>query len=133
MIVGHGHDLVDIRRIEKLIEAQGERFLKRCFTEEEVALAERRREGGLYSATLAKRFAAKEACAKALGCGVGAMAAMHEIGVIRNGNGKPDIALAGEAAERLKSLLPDGMKARLHLSLSDEYPYASASVIIEAF
>jgi holo-[acyl-carrier protein] synthase len=131
MIIGTGHDLVDIRRIEKLLDTQGERFLERCFTAEEIALAEKRKGGGLYATTLAKRFAAKEACAKALGCGIGEFAALNEIGVVHSESGRPEMLLTGAAAERLAAIVPEGMRGQLHVSLSDEYPYASAFVVID--
>lgn len=132
MIVGTGTDIVDTRRIEAALARFGERFISRCFTEDEIARAERRRPGGTHIATYAKRFAAKEALAKALGTGIAKGVRMKDIGVINDENGKPDIILSGVAAERLNALLPAGHRAVIHLSLSDEPPIAKATVMIEA-
>lgn len=132
MIIGTGTDIVDTRRIEAALARFGERFIRRCFTEDEIAKAERRRPGGTHIATYAKRFAAKEAMAKALGTGIAKGVRMKDIGVVNDENGKPDIVLAGVAAERLAGLLPPGHKAVIHLALSDEPPIAKASVMIEA-
>jgi holo-[acyl-carrier protein] synthase len=126
MIIGIGHDLVDIRRIEDMLETHGERFLKRCFSEDEVVLAEARRERGQYASTLAKRYAAKEACLKALGCGHADGVYLKDVEVALDAAGAPFLILAGGALTRL----PDN--ARLHVSLTDEPPYASAYVIIQA-
>jgi holo-[acyl-carrier protein] synthase len=130
MIIGLGQDICDIRRIEKSLERFGDRFTQRVFTDVERALAERRRQ---RAATYAKRFAAKEACAKALGTGV-PRRGVHwkNIGVVNLPTGRPTIALTGGAAERLAKLTPAGMTAVIHLTITDEHPYAQAMVIIEA-
>jgi len=132
MIIGTGSDLIDIRRIEKIMTRHEARFAARCFTAAEIARAERRRGAGTHIATYAKRFAAKEACAKALGTGFSGGVAMRDIGVVNDENGMPALQLSGGALARLKALTPAGMQARLHLSLSDEPPLAKAFVIIEA-
>lgn len=129
MIIGFGNDLCDIRRIESALERFGERFVARCFTE-----VERKKSDGRASraASYAKRFAAKEACAKALGTGLRFGVAWREMGVVNLPTGKPTMALTGGAAARLKSMTPQGHKAVIHLTLTDEYPLAQAQVIIEA-
>ena len=125
MILGIGHDIVDIARIETALEKHGERFLQRTFSDEEVALAEARREAGHYAATLAKRFAAKEAALKALGTGHADGVYLKDVSVTVNEAGAPSLVLFGGAL----AALPDG--ARMHVSLSDELPFASAYVVIE--
>lgn len=132
MIIGIGHDIVDIGRIEKLLSDYGDRFIQRVFTAEEQYLAESRRGTGLHSATYAKRFAAKEACVKAIGSGVANGVTLKDISVGHNDHGKPHITLSGGALDLAKARLPDGHSLRIHISLSDEPPYASAYVIIEA-
>ena len=130
MIIGLGQDICDIRRIEKSLQRFGDRFTHRVFTEVERRTAERRRQ---RAATYAKRFAAKEACAKALGTGVPRRGVhWQHMGVVNLPSGKPTFALTGGAAERLAKLTPPGMTAVIHLSITDEYPYAQAQVIIEA-
>lgn len=130
MIIGMGNDLCNIERIEKSIERFGERFKQRCFTEPEIALAERRRRS---AETYAKRFAAKEACAKALGTGV-PRRGVHwkHMGVVNLPTGKPTMALTGGAAKRLAEMMPEGHEAVIHLTITDDHPWASAVVIIEA-
>lgn len=128
MILGIGHDLVDMQRLAKLLERFGPRFIARTFTEAEQAYAATKADP---LPTFAKRFAAKEACAKALGTGLGAGARFREIGVIRSEKGAPLLKLTGNAAKTLAARLPSGYEARLHLSLSDDWPIASAFVIIE--
>jgi len=134
VIVGIGSDLSDIRRIEKTLERFGERFINRTFTAIERDRSERKvnAQGG-RAASYAKRFAAKEACAKALGTGV-PRRGVHwaDMGVINLRSGKPTMALTGGAAERLAEITPEGMVAVIHLSLTDDHPYAQAFVIIEA-
>jgi holo-[acyl-carrier protein] synthase len=131
MIIGLGQDMCDIRRIEKSLERFGDRFTQRVFTETERKLAEGRRQ---RAATYAKRFAAKEACAKALGTGVPRRGVhWQHMGVVNLPSGKPTVALTGGAAERLAKITPPGMTAVVHLTITDEYPYAQAQVIIEAF
>lgn len=130
MILGIGQDTCDIRRIEKTLERFGERFTTRVFTDVEQALANRRRQS---AATYAKRFAAKEACAKALGTGVPRRGVhWRHLGVVNLPSGQPTMALTGVAAARLAKITPPGMTARVHLTITDEYPYAEALVIIEA-
>lgn len=130
MIIGIGIDICDIRRIENSLAEFGERFTRRVFTELERAKADKRAE---RAATYAKRFAAKEACAKALGTGV-PRRGVHwkHMGVVNQPSGKPTFALTGGAAERLAKLTPPGMTCVIHLTITDEYPYAQAQVIIEA-
>jgi holo-[acyl-carrier protein] synthase len=132
VILGIGSDLIDIRRVEKVLARHGERFIRRCFTEAEIARAERRRGAGTHIATYAKRFAAKEACAKALGTGFSQGVFMKDIGVVNDRNGKPTIKLTGGARARLDQLAPPESDARLHLTLTDEPPLAKALVMIEA-
>lgn len=129
MIVGVGSDLCDIRRIEVTLDRFGDRFVKRCFTE-----VERRRSDGRAgrAASYAKRFAAKEACAKALGTGFKRGVFWRDMGVVNLPSGQPTMKLTGGAAERLKAILPPEAEAFIHLSLTDEPPLAQAFVVIEA-
>ncbi len=129
MIIGMGSDLIDIRRVEKSIERFGERFTHRCFTE-----IERRKSDGrkMRAASYAKRFAAKEACSKALGTGLAQGVFWKDMGVVNLPSGKPTMALTNGAAERLSALLPAGHEAVIHLTITDEFPYAQAFVVIEA-
>ncbi len=129
MIVGIGSDLTDIRRIQATIDRFGERFTERAFTEIERRRSEAKPD---RAASYAKRFAAKEACAKALGTGFKAGVYMADMGVVNQRSGKPTMALTGGAAKRLAALVPPGMKALVHVSLTDDHPYAQAFVIIEA-
>ena len=129
MILGIGSDITDIRRIEKVIERHGERFLARIFTDTERARAERRAKS---VETYAKRFAAKEACAKALGTGLRRGVFWRDMGVINLSGGRPTIKLTGGALERLRSITPAGCEARIDISLTDEGPTAQAIVIISA-
>jgi len=129
MIVGMGSDLCDIRRIQKSLDRFGERFTHRVFTEVERARSERK---GDRAASYAKRFAAKEACSKALGTGMRNGVAWRDMGVVNMRSGKPTMALTGPSAQRLAALVPPGYEAVIHLSLTDEIPYAQAFVIIEA-
>ena len=129
MIVGVGADLCDIRRIEASIERFGERFTNRCFTDIERARSERKPD---KSWSYAKRFAAKEACAKALGTGMRSNVYWRDMGVINKPSGQPTLALTGHAAERLAAMMPPGHTPNIHLTLSDEHPYALAFVVIEA-
>lgn len=129
MIIGTGNDLIDISRIEKTLERHGERFIERVFTPVEVRKSERRSQ---RAASYAKRFAAKEACAKALGTGLSHGVFWRDMGVVNLPSGKPTMALTGGAADRLRSLVPDGHKAVIHLTITDEFPLAQAYVIIEA-
>ena len=129
MIVGIGSDLSDIRRIQASIDRFGDRFTQRCFTEVERARSERKPDA---AASYAKRFAAKEACAKALGTGFRNGVYLADIGVVNARSGKPTLALTGGAAVRLAALIPPGMDGFIHVSLTDDHPYAQAFVIIEA-
>ena len=131
MIIGLGNDLCDIRRIETALARFGRRFEERCFTEAERAKAEGR---GDKAGTLAKRFAAKEACSKALGTGVNGAHGVHwhDMEVANDKSGRPSLSLRGAARARLESLMPPGHEAVIHLTLSDEHPMAQAVVIIEA-
>ena len=132
MIIGIGSDILDSDRLGKVLERFGERFIKRCFTAAEIAKAERRRGAGTHVATYAKRFAAKEACAKALGTGFSHDVFMKDIGIVNDYAGKPAIILTGGALLRLQSMVPAGRKPLIHLTLTDEPPMVQAQVIIEA-
>lgn len=132
MIIGIGEDIIDIRRIEKTLNRFGQRFEKRCFSGVELAKAERRADAGLKPATLAKRYAAKEACAKALGTGLAKGVFWRDIAVYNKEGGQPALTLSGKAIDRLKALTPEGREAHIHVTLTDEPPYALAQVIIEA-
>jgi holo-[acyl-carrier protein] synthase len=129
MILGIGSDLCDIRRIEKTLERHGERFTNRIFTQIERSRAERKAN---RTATYAKRFAAKEACAKALGTGMNRGVFWRDMGVVNQRSGQPTMILTGGAAERLTALTPAGHEAVIHLTITDEHPYAQAFVVIEA-
>lgn len=129
MIIGIGSDLIDIRRIEKSLERYGERFVQRIYTEVEQAKSDRRRE---RAASYAKRFAAKEACAKALGTGMSQGVFWRDMGVVNLPGGKPTMKLTGGAATRLQKMLPQGHRAAIHLTITDDFPLAQAFVIIEA-
>jgi len=129
MIIGFGNDLCDIRRIEESLERFGERFIQRCFTDIERSKSEGRPS---RAASYAKRFAAKEACAKALGTGMTQGVFWRDMGVVNLPSGKPTMALTGGAAERLLLLTPPGYQTMIHLTLTDEFPLAQAQVIIEA-
>ncbi len=130
MIIGLGNDLIDIRRIEKTLEKFGARFTERVFTEVERAKSDRR---SARAASYAKRFAAKEACAKALGTGVPRRGVhWQHMGVVNLPSGQPTLDLTGGAALRLEELTPSGMKARIDVTITDDYPLAQAIVIISA-
>jgi holo-[acyl-carrier protein] synthase len=131
VILGLGSDICDIRRIEQAMERFGERFLARVFTETERAKADRRN-GANRAGTYAKRFAAKEACAKALGTGFARGVFMSNLGVVNLPGGQPTLRLTGAAATRLAAITPAGLVARVDLTMTDEYPYAYAQVIISA-
>ena len=132
MIIGIGHDLTDFRRIEKLIGNHEERFTNKHFTQAERARAEKFRGAGNHIAVLAKRFAAKEATAKALGTGIAEGVYLKDIQIENDKKGRPFLELKNGALDRLKSITPDNHEAVLHLSLTDEPPLASAYVVIEA-
>jgi holo-[acyl-carrier protein] synthase len=129
MILGVGSDLVDVRRIERVIARHGDRFILRIFTETERAKAERR---ATRIETYAKRFAAKEACAKALGTGFRAGVFWRDLGVVNLPSGRPTMKLTGGALERLRAITPPGHDARIDLTITDEGPMAQAMVIISA-
>jgi holo-[acyl-carrier protein] synthase len=129
MIVGMGSDLVDVRRIERMIARYGERFLDRIFTAEERARSDGR---ARRVESYAKRFAAKEACAKALGTGFRAGVFFRDLGVVNIRGGRPTMRLTGGAAERLARIVPAACEAQIDITLSDEGPLAQAVVIISA-
>jgi holo-[acyl-carrier protein] synthase len=129
MIIGIGSDLIDIRRIEKSLERHGERFIARIYTDIEKARSERRK---ARAASYAKRFAAKEACSKALGSGISDGVYWRDMGVVNLPSGKPTMHLTGGAAAKLERLLPAGHRAVIHLTITDDFPLAQAFVIIEA-
>ena len=131
MSIGIGSDILDIRRIERTIERHGDRFLERIFTTAERAKAEKRTER-IRAATYAKRFAAKEAASKALGTGFRAGVFWRDLGVVNLPSGQPTLRLTGGAAERLKAITPAGHGAVIALTMTDEFPYAQAMVVITA-
>ncbi len=130
MIIGTGSDLLDIRRVEETLARFGQRFITRCFTPLEIEKAERRRAAGTHIATYAKRFAAKEACSKALGTGFSHGVFMKDIGVVNDANGAPTLHLTNGAKARVDQLTK-GKPYHIHLTLTDEPPYVHAFVIIE--
>jgi holo-[acyl-carrier protein] synthase len=133
MIIGIGLDLVDIRRVAKVIERHGDRFIDRIFTDAERARANRRaRNEKMVAATFAKRFAAKEACSKALGTGIRRGVWWRDMGVVNLPGGRPTLELTGGALARLQSLTPEGHETRIDLSITDDWPMAQAFVIISA-
>jgi len=129
MILGLGNDIIDIRRIEATLDRYGDRFLTRIFTDVERAKSDRRR---LRAASYAKRFAAKEACAKALGTGIRDGVFWRDMGVVNQPTGRPTMSLTGGAARRLARLVPNGYEARIDLTITDDFPQAQALVIISA-
>lgn len=129
MILGIGSDLIDIRRVESTLERFGDRFVRRVFTDVERRKSEGRRQ---RAASYAKRFAAKEACAKALGTGMRAGVFWRDMGVVNLRSGKPTMVLTGGAAARLAALVPAGSAAAIHLTITDDFPLAQAFVVIEA-
>ncbi|BDA83828.1 holo-[acyl-carrier-protein] synthase [Aureimonas sp. SA4125] len=129
MIIGIGSDLIDIRRIEKTLNRHGSRFTDRIFTAVEKQKSDRRAQ---RAASYAKRFAAKEACAKALGTGLSQGVFWRDMGVVNLPGGAPTMVLTGGALARLEQLMPEGHRARIHVTITDDYPLAQAFVIIEA-
>lgn len=129
MILGIGNDIIDIRRIERTLERHGERFINRLYTDVERTKSERRKNRG---ASYAKRFAAKEACSKALGTGIRRGVFWRDMGVVNLKSGQPTMALTGGAAARLAEMTPAGMEAQIHLTITDDGPMAQAFVIISA-
>jgi len=129
VILGIGNDVIDIRRIEETLGRYGARFIQRIFTDVEIAKSERRAQ---RAASYAKRFAAKEACSKALGTGFRAGVFWKDMGVVNEPSGKPTMVLTGGARARLDTMLPPGHTVRIHLTITDDFPYAHAFVMIEA-
>ncbi|MBX3507462.1 MAG: holo-ACP synthase [Parvibaculum sp.] len=129
MIIGIGNDIIDIRRVEQTLDRFGDRFIKRIFTEVEQRKSEGRR---MRAASYAKRFAAKEACSKALGTGLRRGVFWRDMGVVNMRGGQPTMALTGGALERLKEITPEGMSPVIHLTITDDHPLAQAFVIISA-
>ncbi|MDQ7260550.1 holo-ACP synthase [Paracoccus sp. PS-1] len=129
MILGIGSDLCNIDRIAGVLDRHGDRFRQRVFTETELALARRRRQ---EAATLAKRWAAKEACSKALGTGLAMGISWRDMAVRNLSTGQPTMQLTGWAAERLAAMTPSGHRAHVHVTLTDDHPWAQAFVVIEA-
>ncbi len=129
MILGMGNDMTDIRRVQETLDRFGDRYIQRCFTE----IEQKKSEGRVQrAASYAKRFAAKEACAKALGTGIRKGVFWRDMGVVNLRGGRPTMELTGGAAARLKSITPPGHEAVIHLTITDEYPLAQAHVLIEA-
>lgn len=129
MIIGIGNDVIDIRRIEETLERFGPRFVDRIFTDVEIRKSEKRAQ---RAASYAKRFAAKEACSKALGTGFRKGVFWKDMGVVNEPSGKPTMVLTGGARVQLDSLIPPGHRPRIHLTITDDFPYAHAVVMIEA-
>ena len=129
MILGVGNDLIDIRRIEKTLDRFGDRFVSRVFTDVEQKKSDRRAQ---RAASYAKRFAAKEACSKALGTGFRKGVFWKDLGVVNLASGRPTMVLTGGAALHLASLVPEGYKPDIHLTITDDFPYAQAIVIISS-
>jgi holo-[acyl-carrier protein] synthase len=129
MILGIGNDMIDIRRVEKSIARWGDRFLDRVFTDVERAKSDRRAQ---RAASYAKRFAAKEACAKALGTGLNAGVFWRDMGVVNLPTGKPTLKLTGGALKRLQAITPPAMVVQIDLTITDDFPLAQAIVIISA-
>jgi holo-[acyl-carrier protein] synthase len=129
MIIGLGNDMVDIRRIEQTLERYGTRFVARIFTDIEQKKSDRRTQ---RAASYAKRFAAKEACSKALGTGFRRGVFWKDMGVVNELSGRPTLQLTGGAKEQLERITPAGHIARIQLTITDDFPYAQAVVIIEA-
>ena len=129
MIIGLGNDMVDIRRIERTLERFGSRFVTRIFTDVEQKKSDRRAQ---RAASYAKRFAAKEACSKALGTGFRRGVFWKDMGVVNEPSGRPTMQLTGGAKEQLERIIPARHVARIQLTITDDYPYAQAIVIIEA-
>ena len=129
MILGIGNDMIDIRRVERTLARFGDRFIRRVFTETEQRKSERR---AARAASYAKRFAAKEACSKALGTGFRNGVYWRDMGVVNEASGRPTMNLTGGAGRHLSRLTPPGHRAVIHVTLTDDYPYAQAVVIISA-
>jgi holo-[acyl-carrier protein] synthase len=132
VIIGIGTDLCNIDRIARVLTRHGDRFRNRVYTPRELATADRRAKAGLEAATLAKRWAAKEACSKALGTGLRMGIAWRDMAVSNLRTGQPQMHLTGWAADRLATMTPAGHIARIHVTLTDDHPWAQAFVVIEA-
>lgn len=132
MIIGLGEDLVEIARIQRLIESQGDRFLQKCFTSSEIKQAKNHQTDARRVSYFAKRFAAKEACLKALGTGMREGLAWHDMTVGNDDLGRPILDVTGGVAEKLNNLTPDSQTSRVHITLSDEAGLAKATVILES-
>lgn len=134
MILGIGNDVADISRIEMTLRKYGTRFENRCFTKAEQAKAHSRRKAGMkvFAATYAKRFAAKEACAKALGTGLNHGVYWRDMEVVNLPSGQPTLKLTGGALTRLNRMTPEGMQPAIHLTMTDDHPHAHAIVVISA-
>lgn len=132
MIIGIGHDLTNFERIEKLLNEQGDRFTQKYFTQTEIDRAERLRGVGKHVGVYTKRFAAKEAVSKALGTGFSQGVFMKDIGVENDKNGQPSLILTNGALDKLMERIPENHTPKIHITLTDEPPYADAMVIIEA-
>ena len=130
IVLGLGSDLCNIERIQASIDRFGDRFIRRIFTDTEIAKADRREL--TRTATFAKRFAAKEACAKALGTGIRRGVFFRDMGVVNLPSGQPTLKLTGGAAERLAAMTPTGMTPDIHLTITDDHPWAQAMVLITA-
>ncbi|MGD8326720.1 MAG: holo-ACP synthase [Sphingomonadales bacterium] len=129
-IIGLGNDMIDINRIERSLDRYGQRFINRIYTDVEISKSERR---AARAASYAKRFAAKEACAKALGTGLRKGVFWRDMGVVNLPSGKPTIKLTGGAYQRLLEITPEGWNAQIDLTITDDNPWAQAIVIITAF
>lgn len=129
MILGLGNDIIDIRRIERALDRWGDRFTHRLFTDQERARSDRR---ALRAASYAKRFAAKEACSKALGTGFRQGVFWRDLGVVNLPSGQPTLQLTGEALDHLRRMTPSGMTPQIHLTITDDFPQAQAIVVISA-
>ncbi|MGI9400438.1 MAG: holo-ACP synthase [Rhizobiaceae bacterium] len=129
MIIGLGSDLIDIRRIERTLERYKDRFTNRVFTQLERDKSDKRR---MRAASYAKRFAAKEACSKALGTGISRGVYWRDMGVVNLPGGKPTMKLENGAAKRLAEMVPAGYEAHIHVTITDDFPLAQAFVVIEA-
>ena len=132
MIIGTGSDMIDIRRIEKTLARFGDRFIRRCFTPAEIERAESLRSSGKHIASYAKRFAAKEAFSKAVGTGFKRGVYMRDIGVVNAPSGAPTLQLSGGAKARLDAMAPAGHAVEVHLTMTDDHPWAQAFVILTA-
>lgn len=132
MIIGLGEDLVEISRIEKLISEKGDRFLQKCFTTDEITKADSHQTHARRVSYFAKRFAAKEACLKAIGTGMREGLAWHDMNIGNDDLGRPILNVAGGVAEKLNALTIDGQTPRIHITLSDEAGLAKATVILES-